>query len=421
MEEVKVRTTLVIPTYWTVAPHQFSSKQRPAAIYDHPTFINKSGTLPRLLRSLEKLRIKGVDVPNIVVLVAVTHKELEKEAEEKIESILREHSHRLNIISFSSSDLKILVSHLKKKTFSKFAVLLNLIGYSNVRNVGLVISQILESEAIIFLDDDEVVTDENFFKKCTEFVGKKYEGKTIGGVTGYYIGSSGSYWLMDDPREWWRTGWRKRRKMNEAFKIIEGGARLKDTPFVFGGNMVLHKELFEKVSFDPYIPRGEDMDMLVNAKMFDFAFLLDNQLWVLHSPEYVGNRWSEMRQDLYRFEYMRRKLQCLKHRKGVTSLQIRSLEPYPGYFLRRDLMFKFAVSSFLSAIHSALESSTTESVEYLKNIKLSLSDVHRYVKKQYKDYFDFQERWAKTMPLIRGNKLIKDYLEKKEANNFRAP
>lgn len=414
-----MKTTLVIPTYWTAAPHQLSSKQEPAAIYDHPTFINKSGTLPRLLRSLEKLRIKGVDVPNIVVLVAVTHKESEKEAEKKIESILREHSRRLNIMSFSSSDLRFLVLHLKKKAFSKFAVLLNLIGYSNVRNVGLVISQILESEAIIFLDDDEMVTDENFFKKCTEFVGRKYKGKKIGGVTGYYIGSSGSYWLMDNHREWWKTGWRKRRKMNEAFKIIESSVRLKDTPFAFGGNMVLHKELFEKVPFDPFIPRGEDMDMLVNAKMFDFAFLLDSQLWVLHSPEHVGSRWSEMRQDLYRFAYMRSKLHDLKHRKGVTPLQIKSLEPYPGCFLGRDLMFKFAVSGFLSVIHSALKFSTTESVEYLKNIKLSLTDVHSYVEKHYKDYFDFQGRWAKTMPLIRGNKLIKDYLQKKEANNFR--
>ena len=408
-----MKTTLVIPTYWTVAPHQLSSKQKPIAIYDHPTFITESGTLPRLLRSLEKLCIRDVDVPNIVVLVAVTHKELEREAKERTESILREHGHRLDIISFSSSDLDYLVSRLKKRALSKFAVLLNLIGYSNVRNIGLVISQILGSEAVIFLDDDEVVTDEDFFKKCTEFVGKKYKGKNIGGVTGCYIGSSGSYWLKDDPKEWWKTGWRKRRKMNEAFKIIEGGARLKETPFAFGGNMVLHKELFEKVPFDPYLSRGEDMDMLVNARMFDFAFLLDNQLWVLHFPEYVASRWSEMRQDIYRFAYMRRKLQYQEHRNGVIPLHIESLEPYPGYFLRRNIVFKFAVSGFLSAIYSALKFRTTESMEYLKNIKLSLSDVHRYIEKHYKDYFDFQERWAKAMPLIREDKLSKDYLEKK--------
>ncbi len=413
MEELNVKTTLVIPTYWTFAPHQLFSKQKPIAIYDHPTFITESGTLPRLLGSLEKLCIKGVEVPNIVVLVAVTHKELEMEAKERTESIVREHRHRLNIISFSSSDLDFLVSRLKKRALSKFSVPLNLMGYSNVRNIGLVIGQILGSEAVIFLDDDEVVTDENFFKKCREFVGKKYKGRTIGGVTGYYIGSSGSYWLKDDPNEWWKTGWRKRRKMNEAFKIIEGGARLKETPFAFGGNMILCKELFEKVPFDPYIPRGEDMDMLVNARMFDFAFLLDNQLWVLHFPGYVASRWSEMRQDIYRFAYMRRKLQYQKHKNAVTPLQTKSLEPYPGYFLRRSVMFKFAVSAFLSALHSALKSSSVEAIEYLRNIKLSLSDVHNYVEKHYRDYFDFQERWVKTMPLIREDEFSKDYLEKK--------
>jgi glycosyltransferase involved in cell wall biosynthesis len=414
MEEVKVRTTLVIPTYWTFEPDRFPSKQKPIAVYDHPTFVNDSGTLPRLIKSLEKMRARGVDVPKTVVLVAVTHKELEKKAEEKIQSILKEHSRRLDIMSFSFTDLKFLVSHLEK-TFSEFTVLLSLIGYSNIRNLGLVISQILESEAVIFLDDDEVITDEDFFRKCTEFVGGKYEGKVVGGVTGYYVAPSGSYWLKDKSEEWWKTGWRKRRKMNEAFKIIESNTRLKDTPFAFGGNMVLHKELFEKVPFDPYIPRGEDMDMLVNAKMFDFMFLLDNQLQVVHSPEYSASRWSEMRQDIYRFAYMRKKLQYLKHGKTATPLPIESIQPYPGYFLRRDLIFKFVVSSLLSAIHSALKTNTREYLEYLKNVELSSTKVYRYVQKHYKDYFDFQETWAKSMPQIKGNKVIKDYLQRKKS------
>ena len=76
MEEVKVRTTLVIPTYWTFEPNRFSSKQKPIAVYDHPTFMDESGTLPRLIKSLEKMRSRGVDVPKTVVLIAVTHKEL---------------------------------------------------------------------------------------------------------------------------------------------------------------------------------------------------------------------------------------------------------------------------------------------------------------------------------------------------------
>jgi hypothetical protein len=271
----------------------------------------------------------------------------------------------------------------------------------------------LESEVTIFLDDDELVTDEGFFEKCTEFVGQEFGGKPIGGVTGYYVGSSGSHWLEDDPREWWKTGWLKRRKMNEAFEIIEGDVRLRDTPFAFGGNMVLHNELFQRVPFDPYIPRGEDMDMLVNAKLFGFTFLLDNQLSVVHSPQRLGSRWSEMRQDLYRFAYMRRKLRYSRQRRGVTPLRMESLEPYPGHFLKGDLFFKFAVSCLLSTFHTALEGSAHACIEYTKNIQLAVSDVHRYVARHYKDYFGFQECWARIMPLVRGDKVIKDYLEKK--------
>ena len=412
-----MKTTLVIPTYWTSAPHQLSLKQKPIAIYDHPTFITEPGTLPRLLGSLEKLRNKGVEVPSTVVLVVVTHEELERAAKERTESILRKHKHRLRIVSFSSSELDSLFSRLEKRVLLKSALSPNLIGYSNVRNTGLIISQILGSEAVIFLDDDEVVTDERFFQKCTEFVGKKSKGKTIGGVTGGYIGPTGSYWLKDSAREWWKTGWRKRRKMNEAFKIIEGGARLKETSFAFGGNMVLHKRLFEKVPFDPYILRGEDMDMVVNARMHGFAFLLDNELWVRHTPAYAAKHWSEMRQDVYRFVYMRRKLQYPRHETGVTPVRTKSLEPYPGYFLRRNTMFKFIVSGFLSAIHSVLESRIEDSMEYLKNIKLSLSDVPQYVEKHYKDYFSFQKLWARTMPLIMEDELSKKvYLEKSRRN-----
>ncbi|NIP66640.1 hypothetical protein GWN63_00870 [Candidatus Bathyarchaeota archaeon] len=411
-------TILVIPTYWTVASSQLNAPSLEGgqvAVYDHPTCLDDTGSLPRLLRNLEALKRKGTDVPKVIVLVAVTHKGLEEEADKKTQSIVRTHSRRLNITSFSALDLEFLVSQLKMRSFSELADLLSLVGYSNVRNVGLAIGQILESEAIIFLDDDEMITDEDFFEKCTQFVGEKHEEKIIGGVTGYYVNPWGSYWLKEDPREWWKTGWWKRRKMNEAFRIIERENRLKDTPFALGGNMVLHKELFEKIPFDPYIPRGEDIDMLVNAKMFDLAFLLDSKLWIVHSPEKVASRWSEMRQDLYRFVYMRKKLSYQKNVEGVNYLPIESLNPYPGYFLRRGLRFKFTVSSFLSAAHSAFKSSNIrECMEYLQNLKLALSDVPSYAKKHYKDYFGFQEQWAKTMPLIRGEQPVKEFLEEKK-------
>ncbi len=411
-EEKTVKTTLVIPTYWTFPPNQHPSN-RPDAVYDHPTFINTTGTLPKLLKSLEKIREQGADIPDIVVLVAVTHKELEKHAEKIMKSIIEKHKHELNVTPFSTSDLKSIVSKSKNSVFSKFSSFLNLRGYSNIRNIGLVIGQILESDAVVFLDDDELIIDKVFFEKCTEFVGKKYEGKIIGGVTGYYVNPSGHYWLSDKPREWWQTGWRKKRMMNRAFEVIENDARLRDTSFAFGGNMTLHKELFSKTPFDPYITRGEDMDLLVNAKIFGFAFLLDTQLRVLHTPEYVGSRWSEMRQDIYRFAYMRKKLQSAKHIEGTDELPIEALDPYPGYFLKRDLTLRFLISSSLSTLNSVFELNTKEFSKYLENIKIALSDVQRNTERHFTRYFGFQRLWAQTMPLIRGDKPAKDYLENK--------
>ena len=126
-----MKTTIVIPTYWTAPHHQFSSKKESVNVYDHPTFINTTGSLSRLLSSLENLRIRGIHVPRILVLVAVTHKEIEDEAKERVETILEQHNRTLNIISFTPYDLRFLKSHFTQKTYSQFRPFLSLNGYSN--------------------------------------------------------------------------------------------------------------------------------------------------------------------------------------------------------------------------------------------------------------------------------------------------
>jgi len=47
--------------------------------------------------------------------------------------------------------------------------------------------------------------------------------------------------------------------MNQAFRtVIDDGAspRFRPTPFVFGGNMAITRDLFSVVPFDPAITRG---------------------------------------------------------------------------------------------------------------------------------------------------------------------
>ena len=63
--------------------------------------------------------------------------------------------------------------------------------------------------------------------------------------------------------------WDQFDNMNKAFdQIIGTEPRLKETPFVFGGNMVIRRSRFSVFVCDPEVPRGEDIDFLMNAKMF---------------------------------------------------------------------------------------------------------------------------------------------------------
>jgi GT2 family glycosyltransferase len=394
---------VIIPTYWA-SINSAIQKQVPDATYDHPTPLEKQSTLPRLLDSL-----RSTDLPRestkITVIVAAAHRGLEEKAEEKTREILSNYEDFFDIIQFSASTLKKL--HHRNRNLTE---LLNLYGYSDIRNIGLAVAQILGADIIVFLDDDVIVDDENYFHKAQEFIGKEVDDKLLGGIAGYYVNKSGKYYLDIDPKAWWKIGWPKEEKMNQAFKVIESRQRLTETTFAFGGNMVLHWKMFEKVPFDPYITRGEDMDLLANAKMFGFKFMLDTRLRVLHLPGEEKKLWSEMRQDLYRFFYMRQKLLSNKNIKDIRSVSINSFEPYPGYFLHSGICLKFAISNCLNSFHSISKGDFESSKKYLRNVSRIPSALH-FAKKHGQEYFRFQKTWSSYIPKIRNDRVLKNILE----------
>jgi hypothetical protein len=398
-----VQISVIIPTYWTPTKTTIRHKT-PEAVYDHPTPIESHSTLPRLLDSL-----KNTDLPTestkITVIAATTHQTIEEKAKERVKEVLSDYEDCFKIRPFSASTLRKISSKDQN-----LASLLSLYGYSNIRNIGLAIAQILKSDCLVFLDDDVVVNDRKYFDKIQESVGKNVNGSLVGGVAGYYVNEDGEYFLNIDPKAWWQTGWLKERKMNEAFKIINGSLRLTDTTFAFGGNMGLYWKMFEKVPFDPYITRGEDMDLLVNARMFSFEFLLDTELRVLHLPGERKSRWSEMRQDLYRFLYMRQKMLAQENMENINHVLIDSLEPYPGYFLRFDIPFKFVISSFLNGLHSAQKGNFESFREFTCNTLHILSAL-KFARNNCLDYFKFQRKWANYVPKIRDDKILRSILE----------
>jgi hypothetical protein len=164
--------------------------------------------------------------------------------------------------------------------------------------------------------------------------------------------------------------------MNEAFDMIIGAEpRLKETPFVFGGNMVVYKDLFTVVPFDPSVRRGEDIDFLVNAKMFGFSFFLDNQLSIRHlAPPKTHPIWMQLREDIYRFVYQRAKIDSQKKREGMAGVRPEDFDPYPGCFLRGDLKDKIEKACTALSDEYVAQGEKEASEEALNNIKLATTD-----------------------------------------------
>ncbi|MDI6639921.1 MAG: hypothetical protein QMD78_03770 [Methanocellales archaeon] len=360
-----------IPTYW-------STREMPTQkLYDHPTPITEEGTLGRLLASLTK-----IDSETLIFPVPL-------DVEERVGKIVKGYED-LDIKVFSSSDLARIREDLGNWGFPQnFIEQFKMSGYGRVRNMGLVMGAILGAENLILLDDDEVVLDGDFIEKATEFIGKRRNGKIIGGIAGYYIDENNAY-MLEERTPWWKHLWNKERKMNEAFRIIESRERLNDTTFAFGGNMVVNKALFKKVPFDPWISRGEDIDFMLNAKFFGFDFLLDSQLRVKHLPPKPVSDVAKMRNDIYRFMYQREKLK-------LYDVSPSELDPYPGAFLKSDLGARAFITSMLLGIDALLRRDLSDVFAYIDNARSSLGEARKYAERNVKRYLKFQENWAKLM------------------------
>ena len=389
-----MKATMVIPTYWT-KESKFGLKKGDV-IYDHPTPLDSEGTLLRTIQSINILKDKNFQ---LIIIAVATTKHIEKQVEKKIANIIKSVSSTIgvDILLLGHSHLTqihdLLISDGKKE----YVDLLKLQGYSHVRNLCMFIPHILGSEVALLIDDDEVFEDPYFISKAKEFIGKNIGGRVINAVAGYYLQPDGDYHVKKSFRPWMKY-WDQHDRMNEAFdKIIGTEPRLKETPFVFGGNMIIHRDLFTVVPFDPSVPRGEDIDFLINAKMFGFTFFLDNQLSIRHlPPPKTYPTWMHLRQDIYRFIYERAKIECQKETKRMNRVYPEDFDPYPGCFLKKDLEEKIEKSCNLLSEDYLTQSDRQSSEETLNNILIAKTDaVPKF--NSFQRFCKLQERWKKLM------------------------
>ncbi len=323
---------MVIPTYWGPSEGKDIEEEK---VFDHPTLLDQEGTLGRVLESLKVLERSDFSV---VLIVVSTSSKIEKEVVSKVKEISRPFREKYDLKLLHHENLK----SLREKLLSKNVIpdacsLINLDNYSSVRNICSIAGILNGSDLVVFIDDDEVFEDSNFIDKAVEHAGKERDGEKILAVAGYYINSDGNYKLDETGVPFWkREFWNNVIAMNQAFdQIIGKRPRLKLTPFVFGGNMVIHRELLASVPFDPAITRGEDIDFLINVRISGKKFWLDNTLSIVHRPPSKKSpQWLSFREDIKRFLYEKKKVNDHSHIKEVSR---NTLMPYPGLFVGEDL------------------------------------------------------------------------------------
>ncbi len=368
-----MRATIVIPTYWgRPAGESFNETD---AVYDHPTPLDQPGTITRALDSIKVLRNRDF---NVVVLASATSADIARAVEDKVKDLISPFRDNFPVTvvshSFEARMRGLLDDERKQGKSETDSGLLSLTGYSNIRNMCLIVAELARSEVAVLFDDDQIYEDPAYMDKALENIGTTRDGKFVGAIAGYYQRPDGSY-LLPPPEEWWMGEWPMVTAMNEAFGIIGEAPRLKPTPFVFGGNMVIHRDVFRKISFDPNVRRGEDIDYLVNCKFFDIDFLLDRELAIKHlPPESHVPAWAHFRENIYRFVYAREKLRRQVPTAGIRSVEVEELDPYPGQCMKdnlEDLIFK---TSVLMGLHFMKEGDERAFQECMNNVHLARYD-----------------------------------------------
>jgi len=383
-----MRKVVLIPTYWSREKKE--GWHEGDAVYDHPTPIDEKGTLARTLESMKPLEIKDF---KLVLLICPTTPEVEKAAEKQVVEIVREVNLTAETYIFTVSDLERIAEIVyETDTQRNTAPLLTMAGYANVRNMCLLCANVLAADAAILIDDDEVFEKTDWVERSVEFLGKRVYGDVVYGMAGYYINKLDQYY--DDVKsEAWMTYWDRFGTKAKAFdEIIGCSPRVKRTPFAFGGAMILHKDLFQSVPFDPHITRGEDIDYVINSRMYGFSFFLDNTLSIKHLPVPKKHpQWKRIREDIYRFVYEKAKISAQYKTGNMVIVTPEDFDPYPGEFLRDDLDEKIFRSNMMLAADYMITGDSEGCAESLNNISIS--------RKEAKPNFDAFSRYRLNQKL----------------------
>lgn len=371
--------------------------------YDHMTPVSQSGELPRLLASLQKVRGIG----QIVVLV-VSEPSIEIQAAEKIQSVVSNYP-SLSTVVIGAPELALIQQRMEQLGLGKLSKEIGLSGYGAVRNLGLVVADVLGFDAAVFLDDDEVVDDADFLQKAMYGLGKlTKKGIPILAKTGFYFNSEGSY-LSKSQDKWYNHFWQQGKAFNKWIEKAMRGPRLSRSNHVCGGCLALHKEAFKRLSFDPWIARGEDLDYMLDLRMYGSDIWFDNKWSLRHLPPETESEGTRFRQDIFRWLYEFRKMEYSRTQIDLMQVKPSSLEPYPGPFLEPGITKRIRMTAFLRSL------ARPDKRAYRKAAKAATGEATTYAQRNCSKYFEFQFVWPELMARMENDQILRTALIKSAA------
>ena len=384
---------IVIPTY--VSSRRRKEPTSVTATYDHTTPLKNPGELPRLLTSLQKVRGIG----QIIVLVAADQS-TEAQAADKVQDIVSRFP-SLNVAVIGAAEYGLVQQRMEQLGLGKLQKEIGLSGYGAIRNLGLVLANVMGFDSVVFLDDDEVIDDAEFLQKGVYGLGKlTRKGVPILAKSGFYFNSEGSF-LSKSQDKWYNHFWQQGKAFNKWITRAIHGPRLSRSNHVCGGCLALHKEAFKRVSFDPWIPRGEDLDYMLDLRMYGSDIWFDNQWNLRHLPPETESEGTRFRQDIYRWLYEFRKMEYSRTQIDLLQVKPSSLEPYPGPFLEPGITRRIRLTAFLRSL------ARPDKRAYRRAARAATGEATTYAQRNCSKYFEFQFVWPELMARVENDQILR--------------
>ncbi|MDR3307347.1 MAG: hypothetical protein LBS58_00385 [Coriobacteriales bacterium] len=377
---------IIIPTY--VGGKRKTPSYQVATTYDHVTPLTHQGELARCLTSLVD---SGVTTP--VILLVVAEPGVEREATQKVGDIASGFADALSITLIDGHTLKLFYQRTEELGLSPLVRDgISLTGYGALRNFGLVVAAVQGYTEVVFIDDDEVVADPAFMETALYGLGKlTQKGIPILVKTGFHTNRKGD-WKSSQKTAWYNRFWNQGALFNEWISAAMKGPRLSSSNSLYGGLVAIHREAFRRVSFDPWIPRGEDLDYLINLHMYGGGVWFDNQWTIIHLPPAERSEAQRFRQDIYRWIYEHRKLEYSRSQIDLLQIQPQTLDPYPGPFLGRSISRKVFLTALLRMVGRPRDREG-----YFLAAMAAQREAKAYAETFCARYFEFQLGWPQVM------------------------